>query len=306
MNMKHIFIINPAAGGGQAEQKYLPEILKVVKQTGVQYEIHRSLSAADITSWVRQRAQTGESVRFYACGGDGTVNDVMSGLVGYENAELAIIPCGTGNDFVKNWTNYKLNLNLNELMNGKVLPVDVIHYNNSYSINMLNIGADCDVVVEAGKLKKLHGAASYLVGALKVLPKGPVYKMRYSIDGGEEVEGDYLLMCIANGQYCGGGFNSCPKASLQDGLMDLCLVSPVGGVGIVPLMMKYRAGKHLEDPKTIPLIKYVQCKNFKLTAMKPVNVSKDGEVEKFESAEFTVIHNGVNIVIPQSSELIYK
>ena len=302
--MKHIFIVNPAAGGGVAEAKYLPQIIKTVKAAGVDYEIHRSLNANDITTWVRQRAQAGDAVRFYAVGGDGTVNDVVSGIVGYDNAELAIIPCGTGNDFVKNWKHHDKNLIIDELMNGKVIKSDIIKYNESYSLNMLNIGADCDVVVASMGLKKLHGALAYLYGALKVIPKGPVYEMRYSIDDGPEEEGKFLLMCIANGQYCGGGFHSCPKASIQDGKMDLCFAYPVKGLKIVPLILTYRAGKHLTDPKTIPLCKYVQCEKFKLTALKPVNVSKDGEVDKFESAEFTVLHNAINLVIPKESELV--
>lgn len=304
--MKHLFIINPAAGGGRAEKKFLPMIIKACKIAGVEYEIHRSLNKNDITAWVNQRAKIGEPVRFYACGGDGTVNDVMSGLVGFDNAEFAIIPCGTGNDFVKNWTNNKKNLLVEELMNGKTIPVDVIHYNDSYAINMINIGADCDVVVEAKKAENLHGAAAYLIGALKVLPKSPSYKMVYSIDGSEDQEEDFLLMCIANGQYCGGGFKSCPKAEIDDSLIDLCLVKHKDGLNLVPLLMKYRSGKHLEDSKLKDLIVYKQCKSFKLKAIEPVNLSKDGEVEQFDSAEFTIYPKKVNLVLPQSAELIYK
>lgn len=302
--MKHIFIVNPAAGDGAPEAKFLPQILRAVKAAGVEYEIHRSLNATDITSWVRQRAGIGDPIRFYAVGGDGTINDVVSGIVGYDNAELAVIPCGTGNDYVKNWTDNKKNLIIDELMHGKVVKSDIIKYNNSYALNMLNIGADCDVVVEAKKMKNLKGSASYLAGAMKVIPKGPVYSMRYSIDDGPEVEGDFLLMCIANGQYCGGGFHSCPKASIQDGKIDLCLVRPVKGVKIVPLILKYRNGEHLNHPKTVEYVIYEQCNKFKLTALKPVNLSKDGEVESFDSAEFTVLKQAINLVLPQSSELI--
>ncbi len=302
--MRHIFIVNPAAGSGETEAKYLPQILKAVKATGVDYEIHRSLNATDVTSWVRQRAGVGDPVRFYAVGGDGTVNDVVSGIVSYDNAELAIIPCGTGNDYVKNWTNHDKNLLIDELMNGKVIKSDIIKYNDSYALNMLNIGADCDVVVEAKKMKNLKGVVSYLAGAMKIIPKGPIYSMRYSINDGPEEEGDFLLMCIANGQYCGGGFHSCPKASIQDGKMDLCLVKPVSGVKIIPLILKYRSGKHLTHPKTVELVKYVQCDKFKLTALKPANVSKDGEVDTFKSAEFIVLKRAINLVVPQSSKLI--
>ena len=303
--MKHIFIFNPQAGGGIGEKKYLPEIMKAVKSANLDYEIHRSLGAAEITSYVKRKCEEGGDVRFYALGGDGTVHDVMSGLACQKNAQLAIIPCGTGNDFVKNWTNCK-NTNIEDAINGTVISIDAVKYGDSYSINMINIGADCDVVVEAGKIEQFHGAINYLIGALKILPKGPVYKMRYSIDDGEEIEGDFLLMCIANGQFCGGGFKSCPKASINDGYIDLCLVKPVGGLEIIPLMMKYRTGAHLTHPKTQELLIYKKCKKFKLTAIEPVNVSNDGEVSEFTSAEFEIVPNAINLVIPRGSELIYK
>ncbi len=306
--MKHIFIVNPAAGGGAAETKYLPRILSAVKANNADYEIHRSLSAADTTNWIKHRSQNGDHVRFYAVGGDGTINDTISGLIDCPNTELAVIPCGSGNDFVRNWTKSEDNYSIDALMNAKEsFPVDVISYNGEYSINMVNIGADCDVVVQATALKdKFPGSASYIAGALRVLPKSPKYHMTYSIDDGEEIESDFLLMCIANGRYCGGGFMSCPKASLSDGKMDLCLVNPIGGLGLVPLMMVYRQGKHVDDPKYEKYVKYVQCEKFRLTARDAVNVSKDGEVSKFVSAEFKVLRGAINLVIPEDSKLIDK
>lgn len=303
--MKHIYVINPSAGGGNTEKKYLPQILRFVKSGGMDYEIHRTLSAGDTSAWVKRRAESGEHIRFYAVGGDGTVNDVMSGMVCHDNAELAIVPCGTGNDFVRNWTKRKPNFALSGLIDAKPTKIDVIKYGDSYSINMLNIGADSEVVARAALMKSRYpGSLGYIAGALAIMPKGPHYHMTYSIDDGEEVEGDFLLICIGNGKFCGGGFKSCPKAELSDGKLDLCIVNAIKGSKLLPLMMTYRSGKHLDDSRFADIVRYVQCEKFRLTAHDPVSISKDGEISAFQSAEFEVLHKQLNLVIPTGAEFI--
>ncbi len=304
--MKHIYVINPSAGGGNAEKKYLPQILSLVKRQGIDYELHRTLSAADTSAWVRHRASSGERMRFYAVGGDGTVNDVISGLIDYETAELAVIPCGTGNDFVRNWTASKNNFDLAALTKAEALKVDVIKYGDAYSVNMLNIGADSEVAAKAAELKKRYsGSLAYLIGALKIIPKLPSYRMSYSADGGEEHTGEFLLVCIGNGKYCGGGFKSCPEASLTDGKMDVCLVKAIKASEALSLLLTYRSGRHVGNKKLEDIIEYIQCDSFSLKAHEPVSVSKDGEISAFTSGQFELLHKKLNLVLPAGSELIY-
>lgn len=304
--MKHIFIVNPAAGAGQSEKVHLPNIISFLKEAGVEYEIHRSLNKAEVGTWTRQRALEGDHVRFYAIGGDGTICDVVNGVIGCSNAEVAILPCGTGNDFVRNFTNKKNFLDLQKQLEGKAIAVDVIKYNDSYCVNMLNIGADCDVVVVSDKLKaqgKAKGAASYAIAAMDVLPKNPKYKMSYTIDGVEREE-DLLLVAVGNGKYCGGGFKSCPTASLTDGKMDIGIVRPVTGFNLIKLLIKYHQGTHLTDRLAEKYIKYVQLEEFDLKPVEPCIVSVDGEVYDFEPTHFSVVRGGLNVVVPNGSELI--
>ena len=304
--MKHIFIVNPAAGKGESMSVYLPRILKRFSDAGVEYEIHRTLNAADVSAWSKKRAEAGDEVRFYACGGDGTINDVASSLVGRPNAQLAAIPCGSGNDFVRNFTHKENFLSLDRLINGTVCDIDVISYGDQFAVNMCNIGADCDVVIRASELKgKLNGAAIYMAAALEVLPKGPKYHLSYTIDG-VETEEDCLLMAVGNGAYCGGGFYACPKANLVDGKMDICIAGPVKGARLLATLLKYKAGEHVDNPKLADLIKYVQVDSFKLKAMEPVHICKDGETSLFEEAEFKVLPRALKFVIPAGSELIKK
>ena len=306
--MKHYFILNPAAGKGLAEDELLPKLQKLMKESGLNYEIHRSISKNDIISYVRQRAHTGEEARFYACGGDGTLNDVLNGLIGCPNAEIAVIPYGSGNDFVKNFSDYDNFFNIQNQISGTTIPIDVISSGDSFCLNMLNIGADCDVVAEAQRLrtiKGMKGPLSYALAAVRVLYKECRYKMKYTAKGDPTMEEDLLLIAVANGQYCGGGFQNCPKAKLNDGLMDICLVRPVSGMKMLSLLSKYRAGRHLDDARCKKLVTYRQVNEFTLSPSDQFNVSIDGEIEPFEKeVTFKILPRAVRFSIPTGSKML--
>jgi len=305
--MKHYFILNPAAGKGLAEDELLPKLQRLMKESGMNYEIHRSISKSDIVSYVRQRAHTGELARFYACGGDGTLNDVLNGIIGCPNAEIAAIPYGSGNDFVKNFSNFDNFYNIENQIKGTTIPVDVISYGNAFCMNMLNIGADCDVVAESIRLrteKGLRGPTSYLAAAAKVLYKEIRYKMKFAAKGDAMKEEELLLCAVGNGQYCGGGFKSCPKAKINDGLMDVCLITPVSGLKLLTLLSTYRAGRHLEDAQCKKLITYKQCSEFTLIPKDEFNVSVDGEINPFHTEiTFKVLPRAVKFSVPAGSKL---
>ena len=305
--MKHYFILNPAAGSGKASSDLLPSLHKYLKESDLDYEIHRSLSKNDVSAWVRSRAESGEEMRFYAIGGDGTVNDVLNGMIVNPNAQLAVFPCGSGNDFVKNFSDKKNFLSIDNQINGSVVPVDVIKFNDSYCINMLNIGTDCDIVTESLRLrseKNIKGAASYAVAAVSVLAKRGTYHMKYVDENGVTQEEELLLIAVANGKFCGGGFKSCPRASVQDGLMDVAVVRPVEGLKLFKMLLKYRNGTYLDDEKGAKYFKYMQLSEFTLSPADDFNVSVDGEIEPFVDTHFSILPGAVKFVIPKGSEMI--
>lgn len=305
--MKHYFILNPAAGSGKASSDLLPSLHKYLKESDLDYEIHRSLSKNDVSAWVRSRAESGEEMRFYAIGGDGTINDVLNGMIVNPNAQLAVFPCGSGNDFVKNFSEKKNFLSIDNQINGSVVPVDVIKFNDSYCINMLNIGTDCDIVTESLRLrseKNIKGAASYAVAAVSVLAKRGTYHMKYVDENGVTQEEELLLIAVANGKFCGGGFKSCPRASVQDGLMDVAVVRPVEGLKLFKMLLEYRNGTYLDDEKGAKYFKYMQLSEFTLSPADDFNVSVDGEIEPFVDTHFSVLPGAVKFVIPKGSEMI--
>ncbi len=302
--MKHVFVINPAAGNGAGLKEVLPAIHKALTGFEDDYEIHRTLSEQETILYCRQKCAFEGKVRFYACGGDGTVNNVLCGIAGHPNAELAVVPCGTGNDFVRNFTGKENFLDIEKQIHGSVIPIDVLKWQGGYALNMFNIGVDCDVVAEAAAMKsdRLKGTAAYLAAAFKVLRRGKTYRMAYTIEDGGEQEAELMLAAIANGHFCGGGFQSCPAARLDDGAMDVCIVRPVRGLKLPILLAKYRNGTHLTDRDADKYIDYIHCKKFKLRALEPVRISVDGEVLDFTDTEFEILPGALQFVVPEGSK----
>jgi len=306
--MKHIFIINPAAGKGDSENKILPQIIKFVKEKGDDFEIHRSLNKNEILKYVRSKASLGDPIRFYAVGGDGTICDVVSGMVEFGNAELAVIPCGSGNDFVRNFSHTENFLNLEKNVSGSIEYIDVLKWNDSYSLNMLNAGTDCDVVIKSAELRKkgVGGVKSYAQAALSILPNKPSYVFEYLDSNGILVQKELMLIAIGNGQYCGGGFKSCPIAKLNDGLMDIALIKPIHGPLLYKLLLKYRLGTYVNDKKAQQYFDYIQVPEFWIKPIGDINVSDDGEVYKFEETHISVLPKAIKFVVPQGSSLLSK
>ena len=119
--MKHVFVINPAAGKGKALGIIKPQIDEICKKHALDYEIYVTEKKNDGIEFVERRAKSGEELRFYACGGDGTLYEVVNGAFGYKNAQVAVIPLGSGNDFIRLFGRYFDFLKLEKVIN--VVPV---------------------------------------------------------------------------------------------------------------------------------------------------------------------------------------
>lgn len=305
--MKHLFLVNPAAGSGRAEKDLAPRIRQACIDAEADFEIHLTESADEIVEYTMRQAESGAHIRFYACGGDGTLNNVLNGIVGHPNAELAFVPCGTGNDFSRNFENEACFSDIPKQLEGQAVAIDAIRTGDTYAVNMVNIGVDCDVVAEVKHLKKhplLKGSLAYGAGVVKVLSRGKTYRMLLELDDGTVIDEELFLAGIANGSYCGGGFRSAPHASVSDGKIDVCVVRPVKGLKIVKMLVGYRKGTHLDDPRFAPYIIYKKCNRLSIEACEPMNVSVDGEITSFERMTFEIVPGAVNFSVPKGAREI--
>ena len=168
--MKHIFIINPTAGKYDSRQRIyeMAEHLRTAHGLDVQCILTKKQGHA--TEIAQKLCQTGEPLRFYACGGDGTVNEVANGIIGYDNASMTVIPVGTGNDFLKNFgDDLDKFRDAENLWDGPQFPMDAIDVNGRVALTIACSGIDARVARDVHNFSEspiLDGKSSYIVSLL--------------------------------------------------------------------------------------------------------------------------------------------
>lgn len=308
--MKHYFITNPAAGKKNSCEILSENINKACNEKGVSFEIYKTTGVGDATAFVRkicESNESGEELRFYACGGDGTLCEVVSGAVGFPFASVGLIPKGTGNDFVRNFKNNELFFDFSAQLDASEISLDVLKCNDMYSVNMINIGFDCEVVKKMMKIKRsplVPSKLAYIFGLLLTFIKKPGVKAKISINGGEETENNLLLTTIANGCYCGGGFHSNPLALLTDGKINTLLVNYIGRLRFLGLVSSYKKGTHLV-PENDDILSSGTYDTIDFTFDGMQSISVDGEIREVDKQlHIEAIHDGLRFLVPLGSSLI--
>ena len=301
--MKHIFLYNPAAG--QGEDKALIEAAVAQHED---CEFYVTKGPRDATAYVEKRiaAERGERLCFVACGGDGTINEVASGIVGHENASFTVYPCGSGNDFVKIFGGRERFLDVDVLLQAEPVPIDILKVDDRWCINVFSFGFDTGVLKTMNAVKRkplMGGKRAYYVGIVDALMKSMRTGCAITVDGEPFYNGDILLCTFANAQYVGGSFRCAPRAKVDDGLIEVCLVKPISRLSFVKLIGTYTAGTHLEDPRMKDIVRYTRAKKLTVEGSKGLlPVSLDGEVIERKRFTVEVVPGGVNFALPKAKE----
>lgn len=309
--MQNIFIVNPAAGKRNSKDNFISQITAFC-DTHEDCSTYITKGISDATEFVKKTCQnSNEHFRFFACGGDGTLNEVINGAAGHNNAIVGCLPIGTGNDFVRNFKTDGDFLNFEHQINGNVFEIDLIEYQGSYngqiksgfSANMFNIGFDCNVVDMTAKLKKhrlISGSFAYLLGVALILIQKKGANLKISSKDDVLLQGPLLLTTIANGCYCGGGVKSNPTAEVDDGLFDLQIILDMSRLTFINLFPKYSKGTHLSSKKAKDLILYKVLNYVNIEAINhPMRASIDGEVTSFDSLTLSIGNHKMLFSVPQ-------
>jgi YegS/Rv2252/BmrU family lipid kinase len=302
--MKHLFIVNPNAGGKHRDYtKTVKAVEEEMAKSGGEYEIYYTKAAWDAAEKVRLEAEKGGELRVYACGGDGTMNECVNGAAGYSNAAVAPFPCGTGNDFVKLFGEEADSFNdLDRLINGFVHPIDVIRVNDKYSVNICSVGFDARVGTDVHKYSKLDGMAGYIISLIVNFFKG--INSRFTVTLGDRtVTDEFALICACNGKYYGGGFNPVPDAVPDDGIMDTLIVRKCSRLRFIAVIKKYATGRSGEIKE---LVTRENVDRVRIESDKDIAVNLDGELLVSKNVEFQIVHNGVNLLCPMGMEFFDK
>lgn len=231
------------------------------------------------------------------CGGDGSLNELVNVAYG-KNMTLGLIPTGTGNDFAKNF-DYE-SFTLNSLLNFKTKKIDLIKVNDFYSINVTSLGFDTQVLKRAydylDKNPKL-GKKAYGLAVLKSLNKINCESLELKlelVDGSNfEIKGDYLISALCNGGFYGSGFNPAPEAKIDDGVLNLLLADKIPFIRFIPLIKKYKEGRHKESK----YINEILVKSGTIKSKNKFIANADGEIFETEEIKFQVLPKALNWVV---------
>lgn len=294
--MKHFFIVNPAAGKGKTVKR-IPEIQEYCESHGLSYEIVITEYPGHATEIAKEHSSA-QTLRFYSVGGDGTLNEVLNGMAG-SGSSLAVIPCGSGNDFIRSIVGEKIPDDIiPATIEGAEQLIDYARVNDKYFVNIMSLGFDAEVAYQTGHFKKLpliSGKIAYILGILSTIIICKNEQMELKTDD-EVLKGKCLLIAAGSGRYYGGGVHALPDAVIDDGLFDICYVGAMKRLQILRLFPKYMKGIH----RSIPGVRLLQSKKVEITLDKPVPFNRDGEIILADKAVLEMFHKSLPFVFPTS------
>lgn len=296
--MKHVFIINPAAGSRDQTRDYTETIHRVCAGRGFNYEVRVSQTPGDCCAIAREAAQTGEQVRLYACGGDGTLNEVVSGAVGFSNAAVTVFSGGSGNDFVRLFNDPRAFRDLERLLDSREDSFDLVRVNDSYCLNISSVGLDARIGADVSNYKRiplLSGFRAYAVSTVVNTIRG--ISEHYVVEiNGETIDAEQTLICACNGRFYGGGFNPVPDADPTDGILDVLLVKKVSLLQVAQVVGKYKNGQYAKYPE---LIRHVRTDRLQIHCDKPTSVNLDGELLTARDVDICIADEKIRFFYPK-------
>lgn len=300
---KHIgFIINPAAATGRCPARWA-EFQDQLLQDGIQAKPVFTLRPGDAVRFAQELARECDVV--VAVGGDGTIFEVVSGLLlsGAVHPHLGVVPMGTGNDAARLCGISDLAQARMALRGTRTKTVDAIkiccqangttvtHYGLLYGA----VGLIGDAVKQTTpRVKRIFGRRlAYPVGALRAILSYRASRMRVTCDG-QTSENRFLLVCASNGELSGGGMRLAPGARMDDGLLDVNLCEAVSRGVAAALLWQISRGRRVSHPK----LRYFTARNVAVAADPPMEVQADGERIGHTPVQLEVVPQALKVLIP--------
>lgn len=284
-------IINPHASRGKAAKK-AAKVIKILEEKNVEFAAHYTARPKEAIEIAKKLSDEG-ATDVIALGGDGTVNEVLNGI-NPETVRLGIIPTGTGNDFVvaaKIPTDVKKAVDT--ILSGEAKDTDYMVCGGIRGINAIGTGIDVDVLKRYAKAKVFKGKIAYIFALISALIHFRFYKFKV-IKGEEKEDKTALIACVGNGFRIGGGIRMCPKAVIDDGLLDFVVVNELKKSRIPHAFVKLMKGKILEQDFTV----MERVDRVKIEFEQPSTVQIDGELYENLDFDLSLVKGGVKVYRP--------
>ncbi len=277
---KYKIIANPVAGRGKAKSA-ISRTQELFARRGAVYDLEFTSGPKEAGKIAR--AATGEFDVVVALGGDGTVNEVVQGLINTPTP-LAVIPRGSGNDFAKALKIPRdLEAAVDAVFTGTERIIDAGKINDTYFANSVGIGFDAAVTRESRSIERLKGIPLYLTAVIKALGRYKPVPMTITLDD-DRVSQEVFLVTVGNGTTCGGGFVLTPHAVLNDGLLDVTIVDPMG----VFTVLRHLPAVFSGTIDSSPYASLRRATRVLVESSRPVPVHVDGEVYTDHATRFDI------------------
>jgi diacylglycerol kinase (ATP) len=293
-------IVNPAAGGGRC-RKLVGPALDRLRDGGVKIDVVETSALGHATELARRGYSEGYR-RFIAVGGDGTSFEIVNGLFPEaQNGEcptLAFLPLGTGNSFLRDFSDRGVEHSIEALLAGRSRPCDVLRLTHSggvlYYINLLSMGFSADVATMRARHFSGWGEAGYQSSIFICLARFRRRAFPLTVDGeGKPDQRPCLFLTFSNSKFTGGTMMIAPKAEIDDGLIEYVRWGPIGRVGLLRNLPTLYDGTHINHP----LAERRAAKQIDFFLNSPVDVMIDGEVFTLQCKALDVLPQALNVVV---------
>lgn len=296
--MKRARIIYNPTSGRELFRKHLPEVLEKMEQAGYETSCHATTGEGDATVAAAAAVERKFDL-IVAVGGDGTLNEVVSGVSGFpERPKIGLIPMGTTNDFARAvHIPRDINKAVDIIIQGESIPVDVGLMNDRHFINIAGGGRLTELTYEVpSKLKTMLGQMAYYLKGIEMLPSIRSSKVRIEYDG--EVFDDHAMMFLIGLTNSVGGFEKlAPDASINDGKFTLLILKELNMAEFIRVASLALRGEHLSDPHVI----YAKATKISVTSDERVLLNLDGEYGGLLPATFENLGRHIEVLVPLSS-----
>ena len=293
-------IVNPAAGGGKSARLAGPALARL-REKGLHIDVIASTGPGHAVQLAREAYAQGYR-KFLAVGGDGTAHEILNGVFAnrrnQERIALGFLPLGTGNSFLRDFTDKGAEASLDALVTNRSRPVDLIRLTHAsgeiYSFNILSVGFTADVGAIANRVFKPLGHLGYLFGVFVRVAQ--LKRRAFILRSDDEQEWDTrrsLFLTFNNSKFTGGTMLIAPDANPSDGLIEFVRWGPIGRLGLLRMLPKLYDGTHIKHP--LASRKAVKHVEFKIPV--PVDVLIDGEIFSLECKSLDILPSAVDIYI---------
>lgn len=288
-------IYNPTSGR-EAIKKALPDILEKFEVAGYETSTHATTGEGDATEAAKIAVERGYDL-IVAAGGDGTINEVINGLAGFdERPRLGIIPAGTTNDFARALHIPRdIHRAVDVILSRKSIRLDIGKVNDHYFMNIAGGGKLTELTYEVpSKLKTMLGQLAYYIKGIEMLPSLKPTRVKIEYDN-QILEEDIMLFLVSNTNSVGGFEKLAPDAKMNDGYFDLLILRKTNLAEFIHIATLALRGAHLDSKNII----YTQARHVKVTSDEKMHLNIDGEYGGLLPGEFTNLQQHIEFCVPE-------